>query len=341
MKIIFIFRKECTFCANNMNVKDEVLKQLEEHKGEYISGGELASALGVSRNAIWKSIKNLEKNGYKIDAIPNRGYCLTTQNDILSTQSISQYLNCDLDVHVYKSISSTNTVLKEKAEQGARHGTVLVAEEQTLGRGRMGKKFYSPAGTGIYLSILLRPEIPAGEALFLTTSAAVATAKAIESISDKKAEIKWVNDIYIENKKVCGILTEAAFNMESGKLDYAIVGIGINVCFPDGGFPDEISSIATAVFDKDSDSVNKRSILVANLLNYFMDYYNNFDSKKYVNEYINRSMIIGREISVINGSETLDATALKIDKSCRLKVRFNDGTEKWLNSGEVSIKVHQ
>ncbi|MFQ9514756.1 MAG: biotin--[acetyl-CoA-carboxylase] ligase [Eubacterium sp.] len=324
-----------------MSIKDEVLKKLEENKGTYISGGELAATLGVSRNAIWKSIKNLEKNGYKIDAVPNKGYCLASQNDILSSQSIGQYLNDDLDVHVYKSLSSTNTVLKEKAEQGARHGTVLIAEEQTIGKGRMGKKFYSPAGTGIYLSILLRPEIPAGEALFLTTSAAVATAKAIEDISDKKADIKWVNDIYIEGKKVCGILTEAAFNMESGKLDYAIVGIGINVCFPKGGFPDEIDNIATAIFSKDSDSVNKRSILVANLLNYFMDYYNDFHSKKYVKEYIERSMIIGKEISVIDGNETLDAIALTIDNSCRLKVRFKDGTEKWLNSGEVSIKVHK
>jgi BirA family biotin operon repressor/biotin-[acetyl-CoA-carboxylase] ligase len=324
-----------------MSIKDEVLKQLEEHKGTYISGGELSNSLGVSRNAIWKSIKALEKSGYNIDAITNKGYCLSTQNDILSPQSIGQYLEYPLDVEVYKSISSTNTVLKEKAEQGAAHGTVIVAEEQTAGRGRMGKKFYSPAGTGVYISILLRPAIPAEDALFLTTSAAVATARAIEDISDKTAEIKWVNDIYIGNKKACGILTEASFNIESGKLDYAIVGIGINVCFPEGGFPEEIDNIATAIFDKDSDSVNKRSLLVANLLNYFMDYYNDFHSKRYVAEYINRSMILGKEISVINQTQSLDATAIEIDDSCRLKVRFKDGSEKWLNSGEVSIKVQK
>ena len=323
-----------------MSVKDEVLKKLEEHKGDYISGGELSTALGVSRNAIWKSIKSLEKNGYQIDAIPNKGYCLSLKNDILSNQSISQYLNYNLDIQVCKSVSSTNTVLKEQAENGAPHGTVLIAEEQTLGRGRMGKKFYSPTGTGIYLSILLRPSIPAGEALFLTTSAAVATSKAIEDVSDKKTGIKWVNDVYIAGIKVCGILTEAAFNLETGKLDYAIVGIGINICFPEGGFPSDINDIATAVFDNYSDSLNKRSVLIAHLLNYFMDYYNDFKSKSYVEEYIKRSMVIGKEISVIEKNSTLDATAIEIDKDCRLKVRFDDGTEKWLTSGEVSIKVH-
>ena len=324
-----------------MSIKDEVLRELESHKGNFVSGGELATSLGVSRNAIWKAIKKIEKNGYMIEAIPNKGYCLTSNNDILSAQSIERYLNYHLNIHVCKSVSSTNTVLKEKASQGALHGTVLIAEEQTLGRGRMGKKFYSPSGTGIYLSILLRPDIPADESLFLTTSAAVATARAIEDVSDKKAEIKWVNDIYIRGKKVCGILTEASFNIESGKLDYAIVGIGINVCFPAEGFPPDIDNIATAIFDKSSDSINKRSLLIANLLNYFMEYYNDFESKKYVDEYIRRSMIIGKEITVLNGAQSADAIAVEIDNACRLKVKFNDGTEKWLNSGEVSIKVNK
>ena len=322
-----------------MSVKEEVLKQLEFHKGNYISGGELSSTLNVSRIAIWKAIKSLEKTGYQIDAIPNKGYRLSSDNDILSAQSIGQHLQHDLDISVFSTISSTNTVLKERAEQGAKEGCVIIAEEQTLGRGRMGKKFFSPSGSGIYLSILLRPDIPAQEALFLTTSAAVATAKAIEDISDKKAEIKWVNDIYIDAKKVCGILTEAAFNIETGKLDYAIVGIGINICVPEGGFPSDIRSIATAVFEKSDDSIHKRSILIAHLLDYFMEYYNDIHHRKYVEEYIRRSMILGKDILVLNGNESLEATALEIDKNCRLKVRWKDGTETWLHSGEVSIKV--
>ena len=216
-----------------MSVKDEVLKELENNKGDYISGGQLADNLGVSRNSVWKAIKALEKSGYEINAIPNKGYCLAEKNDILSSYSIKQHLkNPHLDISVFSSVTSTNTILKEMAEQGAKEGTVIIAEEQTAGRGRTGKQFYSPKGTGIYISILLRPDIPAEESLFLTTSAAVATARAIEDVSDKRALIKWVNDIYLEDKKTCGILTEGAFNVETGKLDYAIVGIGINKQIP-------------------------------------------------------------------------------------------------------------
>ena len=325
-----------------MSVKDEVLKELENNKGDYISGGQLADNLGVSRNSVWKAIKALEKSGYEINAIPNKGYCLAEKNDILSSYSIKQHLkNPHLDRSVFSSVTSTNTILKEMAEQGAKEGTVIIAEEQTAGRGRTGKQFYSPKGTGIYISILLRPDIPAEESLFLTTSAAVATARAIEDVSDKRALIKWVNDIYLEDKKTCGILTEGAFNVETGKLDYAIVGIGINVCIPDGGFPDNIKDIATAIFDKQTDSINKRSILIANLLDYFMEYYKDFKSKSYVKEYIERSMIIGKTITVIEGSKTSVAKAIDIDKNCRLKVQFEDGTTKWLSSGEVSTKIHK
>ena len=325
-----------------MSVKDEVLKELENNKGDYISGGQLADNLGVSRNSVWKAIKALEKSGYEINAIPNKGYCLAEKNDILSSYSIKQHLkNPHLDISVFSSVTSTNTILKEMAEQGAKEGTVIIAEEQTAGRGRTGKQFYSPKGTGIYISILLRPDIPAEESLFLTTSAAVATARAIEDVSDKRALIKWVNDIYLEDKKTCGILTEGAFNVETGKLDYAIVGIGINVCIPDGGFPDNIKDIATAIFDKQTDSINKRSILIANLLDYFMEYYKDFKSKSYVKEYIERSMIIAKTITVIEGSKTSVAKAIDIDKNCRLKVQFEDGTTKWLSSGEVSTKIHK
>ena len=325
-----------------MSVKDEVLKELENNKGDYISGGQLAENLGVSRNSVWKAIKALEKSGYEINAIPNKGYCLAEKNDILSSYSIKQHLkNPHLDISVFSSVTSTNTILKEMAEQGAKEGTVIIAEEQTAGRGRTGKQFYSPKGTGIYISILLRPDIPAEESLFLTTSAAVATARAIEDVSDKRALIKWVNDIYLEDKKTCGILTEGDFNVETGKLDYAIVGIGINVCIPDGGFPDNIKDIATAIFDKQTDSINKRSILIANLLDYFMEYYKDFKSKSYVKEYIERSMIIGKTITVIEGSKTSVAKAIDIDKNCRLKVQFENGTTKWLSSGEVNTKIHK
>lgn len=156
---------------------------------------------------------------------------------------------------------------------------------------------------------------------------------------DKRQKIKWVNDVFVDNKKVCGILTEATFNMETGKLNYAIVGIGINVCFPEGGFPEEIDKVATAIFDKESDSINKRSKLLAHVLNYFMDFYNSFESKSYLKEYIDRSILLGKNITVIDKDGNKPAKAISIDDECHLLVRFEDGTEKLLSSGEVSIKL--
>lgn len=325
-----------------MSVKDEVLKMLENNKGDFFSGATLADELGVSRNAVWKAINTLKNSGYKIDAIPNKGYCLMQDSNILSFQSIRKYLNSqykDLDIKVYKSISSTNTVLKEFAAAGAPEGTVLVAECQTSGRGRFGRNFHSPSDTGIYFSILLRPSMPANESLFLTTSAAVAVAKSIESVSDCKADIKWVNDVYINDKKVCGILTEGSFNVETGKLDYAIVGIGINVCPPKNGFPEDIKDVAGSVFTREEDSVDSRSKLVAEVLNIFMDYYAHFSEKKFYKEYKERSFLLGREIYVVEGDKTTPATALDLDNECHLIVKFQDGTIKELSSGEVSIKI--
>ena len=323
----------------SLTVKDKVLKELENNKGEYVSGGNLASTLNVSRNSIWKSIKALEKDGYIIQAKSNKGYQLMEDNDILSTWSINKHLTNSFDIKVYDQVTSTNTLLKEQANQGAKEKTVIIASEQTEGKGRTGKSFYSPKDSGIYLSLLLRPDIVAEESLFITTSAAVAACKAIEDICDKKAYIKWVNDIFVDDKKVSGILTEASFNIETNKLDYVVLGIGINVTPPSHGFPKDINNIATSLFSKESDSINKKSILVARFLDYFWEYYKDLDHKAYVKDYINRSMLLGKHINVVSEGSTKKALALEIDYDCRLKVQFEDNSTKWLSSGEVSIVV--
>ncbi|MBS7114329.1 MAG: biotin--[acetyl-CoA-carboxylase] ligase [Ruminococcus sp.] len=327
-----------------MAIKDKVLELLDDNKGKYLSGEQLADTLGCTRGAVWKAVKALQENGYPISAVTNKGYSLDENTDILSLAGIKKYLDPDrqgLEIEVYKEVSSTNLVLKDYANQGVPEGRIVIAGMQTQGRGRLGRSFFSPSDSGLYMSILLRPDMAAADAVKITTAAAVSVALAVEKVSDQKPDIKWVNDIYLEDKKTCGILTEGAFNVETGKLDYAIVGIGINVCIPDGGFPDNIKDIATAIFDKQTDSINKRSILIANLLDYFMEYYKDFKSKSYVKEYIERSMIIGKTITVIEGSKTSVAKAIDIDKNCRLKVQFEDGTTKWLSSGEVSTKIHK
>ena len=322
-----------------MNVKEQVLNQLEKNKGEYISGGSLSEELSVSRNAIWKAIQSLIKDGYLIESKSRKGYLLQEDSDILSAQSINKYLKNNLDIKVIPTCSSTNDMLVDLAHDGAKEGTVIISTEQTKGKGRTGKSFYSPKDTGVYISILLRPDTSPEDSLYFTTIAAVATAKAIESVSDKKADIKWVNDVYIEEKKVSGILTEAALSMEMNKLDYAVVGIGINITPPKGGFPKDIKKIATTVFDKKADSKNKTSILVANLLDYYMDYYKSNDMKSHLKEYINRSNIIGKNIEIEKGNMKIKARAIDIDSECRLKIKDEEGKVSLLSYGEVSIDI--
>lgn len=324
-----------------MTVKQKILEIFEIEKGKYISGEELAAHLSVSRTAVWKAVKQLQDEGYSIDAVPNKGYCLSNATDILSAQSISKYLleNAELfKISVHKTVSSTNIVLKELASQGSPEGTVVIAEEQTSGRGRRNRDFYSPADTGIYMSILLRPKFSAEEALFLTTSAAVAVAQAVEAVSGREAKIKWVNDIYCDDKKICGILTEASFDMEGGGLEYAVLGIGINVKKPQDGFPADIKDVATAVFEDNLNVVDTKSRLAAEVLQRFWSYYINLDNKTFLSEYRQRSLIVGKEILVLGNNTSEKAVALEIDDQCHLKVRLGDGTIKTLSSGEVSIK---
>lgn len=324
-----------------MAVKDKILNIFESNRGIFYSGEELAAELGVSRNAVWKAVKQLEIDGYKFNAVSGRGYCLTEESDVLSEQGIIKYLrdyDNRLNIKVYKTISSTNTVLKKMAADGAPEGTVLVAAEQTAGRGRMNRTFYSPMGTGLYLSILLRPKVRAEESLFITTAAAVAVARVIEDISGKSAGIKWVNDVFVNDRKVCGILTEASFDMESGGLEYAIPGIGVNVSTPEGGFPNEIKEVATSVFDGMQPPEDAKNRIAASIIRCFMEYYENLSEHTFFDEYVRRSIIIGKDIKVLRGGESKVARALSIDSNCNLRVRYENGTEEILSSGEVSIK---
>lgn len=322
------------------NVKDCVLETLENHKGEYISGTELAKSLQVSRNAVWKAIKALESEGYTIDAMKNKGYRLAQTNDIISEQSIQKYLRDsekEFQLEVHKSVTSTNDILKKRAYDGEKEGYVVIAEEQTKGKGQLGRSFYSPMGTGIYMSMLLRPKTNFSEALNITTSAAVAVAQAIEEVSDKIAEIKWVNDIYCSGKKVCGILTEAGCNVETNGFDYVVLGIGINVKKPEGGFPEDIKEIADALFE-DAD-VDVRSQLIAEILKRFWHFYCNLSQKEFFEEYRSRSCVIGRKVILENGDKTEEATVLSINEDCHLMVLMEDGTSREICAGTVRLKI--
>ena len=323
-----------------MTTKDKLLGLFEENKGIYFSGEEIAKKLCVSRAAVWKAVKSLRDEGYVIDAVTNKGYCLSVNTDILSIQGIQKYLNEEynnLDINVMPVIGSTNDLVREKANEGYDEGYIAIANEQTKGRGRYGRQFFSPSGTGLYMSLLLRPKnYSASEAVKVTMIAAVALCEAIEEVSDEKAEIKWVNDVFINGKKICGILTEASYGLESGVLDYAVVGVGINVYRPEGGFPEEIEQTAGAIFDTTRDDLKNH--LSASFINNFMRYYL-LQNDEFVEEYRRRSFVVGKKVRVIMGDNKREALVKGVDDDCRLIVEYDDGKTECLSYGEISIKV--
>lgn len=324
-----------------MTTKERLLSLFESNKGVYISGEDLASKLDLSRTAIWKAINSLRKDGYVIDAVQNKGYSLAIDTDILSTQGIEKYLqDCPekLTIEVYEQVSSTNTMVRERAVVGAQEGLVIIASEQVAGRGRRGRSFYSPNNSGIYLSMLLRPRnMDLAQAASITTIAAVAAVEAIREIANQNAGIKWVNDIFINDRKVSGILTEAAMDLESTGLDYVVLGIGLNAYEPEGGFPEEIRDIAGAIFDRATN--DGKNALSAAFIKNFMKYYKADNPKDYVDKYKEYSIVLGKNVNVINKDGSCRAKVLDIDSECHLIVEYENGQRDVLSSGEISIKL--
>ena len=263
-------------------------------------------------------------------------------NDLLSGENIAKYLPENafpFEIEVHESVTSTNDLVRIAAENGANEGLVILAEEQTAGKGRMNRSFYSPLHTGIYLSLLLRPKMQAQDAQLITTAAAVAVSRSIEKVTGCETSIKWVNDLYCHGRKVSGILTEASFKSESSQMDYAVLGIGINVRKPVGGFPDELGQIASAILESDDDLTDVRGQLAAGILVQFWESYQNIHEKTFLQEYKDRSFLIGRRILVHGSNSTVEALALSIDDDCHLIVRLDDGSTQTLSSGEVSVRM--
>ncbi|HAN20733.1 MAG TPA: biotin--[acetyl-CoA-carboxylase] ligase [Clostridiales bacterium] len=320
-------------------LKNNLISLLEANKGNFISGQELADKLYVTRSAIWKVIKLLRMEGYNIEAVTNKGYRLAESNDIISVQSITPFLKGtakQFRIDIRKSLSSTNTELKKLAASGEKAGLVLIANEQTAGKGRMGRSFYSPADSGIYMSVLLRPNLTSDKAVLLTSLVAVSVVKAIEQVSGITVGIKWVNDLFLDDKKIVGILTEGGIDMENGMLEYAVVGIGVNV-FTEN-FPMEISNIATSVIDKANEKKFSRSLLAAEILNQLALDLPKLESMSHIPEYKKRSILIGKEIYVIKNSLQIPAVALDIDDNASLIVKYEDGKIETLSSNDVSIR---
>jgi BirA family biotin operon repressor/biotin-[acetyl-CoA-carboxylase] ligase len=319
-----------------LKTREQILNLLIENKGVYISGEKIANSLNISRTAVWKCINEIKNNGYNILSISKKGYCYDDSNDILSTYEIEKNLNQNCyNIILYKTIKSTNQTAKEFAQQGDYNNTIILSEEQTEGRGRLGRSFYSPSNTGIYMSILIRPKLDINKGLLVTSCAAVAVCKAIENLTDIQPKIKWVNDIYIENKKVCGILTESSLDFESGTLDYVIIGIGIN--FTTLNFPDTISNSACSIFE-DTKFKFSRNILISEIINQFFPIINTIDDEKNILDYKKRSNILGEEIEITNKDKVFFAKAVDIDKNGFLIIENKDKTLSKLNTGEITIR---
>ena len=323
-----------------MNLKENVIQYLEANRSSYVSGEQLAEMFDVSRSAVWKTIKKLREEGYEIEAVSSKGYRLSEKNDMLSAAGISQHLECVPPEHifVYPEVDSTNNVAKEMALKGAPHGTVVIAERQTAGRGRMGRSFDSPAGTGIYLTIIMRPQTDMEKALLITTAAAVGVCRAIRSVTGAEAVIKWVNDIYIGEKKVCGILTEAVTDFESGFLESVVTGIGVNFKTPSQAFSEEARARGVcSIYDTQTPPVT-RNQLAAAIVEEVLAICGNLDDKSFLSEYREWSIVIGKEIVYIRGSKRRKARVLDIGEDGGLVVLTADGEQKVLSSGEISIR---
>ena len=323
-----------------MNVKEKLIKVFENNRGSFMSGEELAQRLGCSRAAVWKAVTALRSDGYAIDAVTGKGYRLASETDVLSAAAIEKYLSAGsswLKLDVRKKVEgSSNTLLRELAAKGAPEGTAIICGEQTGGKGRRGRSFFSPADTGLYMSILLRPELSAENSVRITTAAAVAVAKAIDECSGGCSSIKWVNDVCLNGLKVCGILTEASLSLENGGLDYAVVGIGINAYEPEGGFPPELKGIAGAVFPERREDMRNR--LAAAVLSGFCRCYEDLFSRQLLTLYRSKLMWQGEGIRVISGSGEYPCKLLGVNDSYALQVRLEDGSEKEVSSGEITIR---
>ena len=323
-----------------MTVKQSVLRALGEARGASVSGEVLAQSLGVSRAAVWKAIKSLQGEGYRISAGTNRGYRLEEYPDLLTAEGISAMLPLELaqlDLRVFDEIDSTNLEAKRLAMTGLSRCAVI-ADRQTAGRGRLGRSFYSPPGCGIYTSLLLRPRPDQlADVTLLTTAAGVAVCRALEKAAGVQAEIKWVNDLYLNGKKICGILTEGVTDFESGMIESIVIGYGVNFR-DDAHLPEELRPIVGSVFGAEPPTVT-RSALAAAMLAELLPLAEDLSSRSFLPEYRRRSMLLGRVIVFSRAGGRFAAVAEGIDDNGGLVVRLPDGSRETLRSGEVSVRT--
>lgn len=320
-------------------MKEEILRLLRSADG-YISGQELCNRFGVSRTAVWKAINQLKEAGYEIEAQQNKGYRLMAAPDLMTEAEIKSLMHTDWvakEVLYFDTIDSTNTKAQELAEKGYPSGTLVVADKQESGKGRRGRSWVSPSGTGIFMTLMIKPDINPNNASMLTLVAALAVAKAITSVTGEEALIKWPNDIVINGKKVCGILTE--MNAQFDYINHIVVGIGINV--HNESFPEEISQMASSLMIEAGGKRFHRAQIIAETMAYFEQYYDTFlktqDLSALVREYDELLVNRNKSVRVLDPKEPFDGKAMGITPKGELIVDTWE-SRKLVSSGEVSVR---
>lgn len=320
-------------------MKEEILRLLRSADG-YISGQELCNRFGVSRTAVWKAINQLKEAGYEIEAQQNKGYRLMAAPDLMTEAEIKSLMHTEWvakEVLYFDTIDSTNTKAQELAEKGYPSGTLVVADKQESGKGRRGRSWVSPSGTGIFMTLMIKPDINPNNASMLTLVAALAVAKAITSVTGEEALIKWPNDIVINGKKVCGILTE--MNAQFDYINHIVVGIGINV--HNESFPEEISQMASSLMIEAGGKRFHRAQIIADTMSYFEQYYDTFletqDLSALVREYDELLVNRNKSVRVLDPKEPFDGKAMGITPKGELIVDTWE-SRKLVSSGEVSVR---
>jgi BirA family biotin operon repressor/biotin-[acetyl-CoA-carboxylase] ligase len=321
-------------------MKEKILELLKKYENQYISGQYISQILGVSRSAIWKYMNAIKEDGYIIESTSRKGYKLLTSPDILTGDEIKPKLSTNFlgsSIIHFDTIPSTNIKAKELAQE-AEDGTVIISEEQTSGKGRLGRHWVSPKGKGIWMSIILKPSIDPMEASKITLIGAAAVFNALEK-RNIKALIKWPNDLVVNNKKVCGILTE--MSAELNKIHYLVIGIGINVNVDKEEFPEDMKDTATSLKMVTGETVDRRN-LVCDVLNFFEILYTKFIDTGFISDSIKickeNSIFIGQDVRIIRLNKEFIAKAIDLDDEGQLIIQLEDGTIEKVFSGEVSMR---
>lgn len=326
-----------------MRVKDAVSAALQKAQGQFRSGAALAQELGVSRNAVWKAVHELQQEGFPIETKKKTGYRLIHEADLLTQETAQACLRSRVLGHplsVLSTTGSTNDVCRKLYQAGAGHGTVVAANEQTAGKGQRGHSFCSPAGAGLYFSVLLTQEMAIQDAPLLTACAAVATARAIDALCGTQIAIKWINDLWLNGKKCCGILTEGGVSLESGMLEYAIIGIGINIRQSRSTMPEELHATVTSIEEEVTDCRVNRAELLAAVLYFLEQLLPELPKRRFLQEYRNRSCLIGKLVEVtMQSGESRKAVVVDIADDCGLIIRDSFGNVETLYSASTSVRL--